>query len=69
MPRSSRSQEEIQARMDQLFNSSSEVITEYAELLIQNLHQALELTKGYEDIRFLQGQIAGIREFCSVDKE
>ena len=69
MPRIGKSPDEIQARMDQLYNSSSDVISEYAELLIDNLHQALELTKGYEDIRFLQGQIAGIREFCSVDKE
>jgi hypothetical protein len=55
--------------MDQLYNSSSEVITDYVEMLIDDLHQALELTKPHEDVRFIQGQIAGIREFCSVDKE
>jgi hypothetical protein len=69
MPRSNKSREEIQARMDQLYNSSSEVITDYVEMLIDDLHQALELTKPHEDVRFIQGQIAGIREFCSVDKE
>jgi hypothetical protein len=69
MPRSNKSREEIQARMDQLYNSSGDVITDYVEMLVDDLHLALDTTKEYQDIRFLQGQIAGIREFCSVDKE
>ena len=67
MPRSHRSKEEIQARMDQLYNSSHDVIDDYVEMLIEDLHQALEVTKGYEDIRFTQGEISGIRRFSSVD--
>lgn len=57
------------ARMAQLMDSSGEIITDYQELMIEGLHAQLEVEREYGDIRFVQGQIAGIRDFCFVVKE
>lgn len=57
------------ARMAQLMDSSNEIINDYMGSMIADLHEQLELAKDYADIRFIQGQIAGIRDFCTVVKE
>ena len=56
-------------RMAQLMDSSGEVINDYMELMVESLHAQLEMEREYGDIRFTQGQIAGIRDFCSVVRE
>lgn len=56
-------------RMAQLMESSDEVVLDYMEETIAGLHEQLELAREFGDIRFIQGQIAGIRDFCSVVKE
>jgi hypothetical protein len=56
-------------RMAQLMESSDEVILDYRDYTIQELYERLELESDYGTIRFIQGQIAGIRDFCLVVKE
>ena len=55
--------------MAMLMDSSGEIIIEYMETQIEALHESLEHVTEYKDIRFIQGQIAGIRDFCTVVKE
>lgn len=64
-----RSREERIERMAMLMNGSHEVINEYMEVMIEQLHESLEQVKDVNDFRFIQGQIAGIRDFCSFVQE
>lgn len=64
-----RSREERIERMAMLMNGSHEVINEYMEVMIEQLHESLEQVKDANDFRFIQGQIAGIRDFCSFVQE
>jgi len=57
------------ARMAQLMDSSGDIIDDYRELMIDDLHNQLEIEREFGDIRFVQGQIAGIRDFCLIVKE
>ncbi len=57
--------EERLQRMSMLMESSNEVINDYKEIMIADLHESLEQVKEPGDFRFIQGQIAGIRDFCS----
>ncbi len=61
--------DEKMLRMAQLMESSDTVILDYANHMIEGLHEQLELARDFTDIRFIQGQIAGIRDFCSFVKE
>ena len=64
-----RDRDEAMARMSMLMSSSEEVISDYAEAMIEQLHEALERSSDFSEMRFIQGQIAGIRDFCTVVKE
>ena len=48
--------------------SSEEVIRGYGDAMIEDLYEALEKVKDPGDFRFIQGQIAGIREFITFIK-
>jgi hypothetical protein len=61
-------EKERMQRMAMLMDSSSEVITEYMEMEIAKLHEQLEEARDPWDVRWLQGKIAGIRDFCMVVK-
>ena len=60
--------EERLQRMSMLMESSEEVIKGYGEAMIEDLHEALEAVKDPSDFRYIQGQIAGIREFITFLK-
>lgn len=60
---------EVMARMSQLMVSSGEIVEAYRDLMISRLMGALEVSNEFKDIRFIQGQIAGIRDFCSFVQE
>lgn len=64
-----RSREECIERMAMLMNSSQDVINDYRDVMIEQLHESLEQVKDVNDFRFIQGQIAGIRDFCSFVQE
>ncbi len=64
-----RDRDEAMARMSMLMGSSEEIISDYADAMIEQLHEALERSSDFSEIRFIQGQIAGIRDFCTVVKE
>lgn len=60
--------DEVMHRARQIFTSSEEIINAYRDVTIAQLHEQLELETDPRTITFIQGQIAGIRDFCSVDK-
>jgi hypothetical protein len=64
-----RDRDEVMTRMSMLMGSSEEIISDYADVMISQLHDSLERSSDFGEIRFIQGQIAGIRDFCTVVKE
>ena len=60
--------QEIMDRMSSLMESSSEVIEDYRDVVIEQLYHQLECETDYGNMRNIQGQIAGIRDFCMVIK-
>lgn len=52
-----------------LLQSSTEVIEDYRDVLIDEYHETLEGIKDPGDFRFVQGQIAGVRDFCTLISE
>lgn len=58
--------EETMKRMATLIDSSGDVLEAYMELEVARLHESLEQVRDYGELRFIQGQIAGIRDFCTV---
>jgi len=61
--------QEVAQRMSMLMESSGEIIQQYADAQIELLHDSLERSNDFAEIRFIQGQIAGIRDFCSFVQE
>lgn len=61
--------DEVMHRARQIFMSSEEIINAYKDFTIAQLHEQLELETDFRTITFIQGQIAGIRDFCLVVKE
>lgn len=61
--------EESKERMAMLMASSSDVIEAYRDAKLDELRDALERAVDFATIRFIQGQIAGIRDFCSTEQE
>jgi hypothetical protein len=55
-------------RMSSLMDSSHEIIEDYRDMMIEQLHHQLEGETDYGNMRGIQGQIAGIRDFCMVIK-
>ena len=60
--------QEVMERMASLMDSSHEVIEDYRDVMIEQLYQQLEAETDYGNMRSIQGQIAGIRDFCTVVK-
>ena len=52
-------------RMAQLMESSGEIIMAYRDCMIARLHESLETVKDPGDFRWYQGQIQGIKDFCT----
>jgi len=63
---SNRTREEKMQRFGMLLQSSTEVISDYRDVLIEEYHETLEGVKDPGDFRFVQGQIAGVRDFCTL---
>lgn len=60
--------QEVMERMASLMDSSHEIIEDYRDIMIEQLYQQLEAETDYGNMRSIQGQIAGIRDFCMVVK-
>lgn len=61
--------QESKERMAMLMSSSDDIIEAYRDAKIEELRQTLEQVSDFATIRFIQGQIAGIRDFCSFEQE
>lgn len=61
--------EERQERMAQLMASSWEILEEYRDLLIDGYRERLDIEGDYGTIRFIQGHIAGVKDFCDTTNQ
>jgi hypothetical protein len=58
--------EERIERMAQLLESSREILEEYRDLLIEGYHERLDVEPDHGTVRFIQGHIAGVRDFLDI---